>query len=183
MDMPQRYKTNNDYRLFKNVKISKNLLVQGAENVHIDSMDVIEDDVILRGDLGKIQIGRGTIINAGTVIRPSLSSSKPPFEYKYFIIGDHCYVGKKCIINSRNIGNCVWIGDNCILGERTEIGSKVKILPDTYIPPETKIPDNSVFGGNPGKYLGELSEAFEQLLEEFCNDYFLNLIITQGNLN
>ena len=91
----------------------------------------------------------------------------------------HCYIGKQTIVASRSIGNSVHIGNNCILSDRTEIGSNIKILDNTYIPPDTRVTDNCVFGGKPGKYLGEIPDGFEKGQEEFCNQYFNSLIINK----
>ena len=181
MDMPQRLLTFNDFRVIqdKSIKISKKFFAKGLNDVRLDSMDVIEDDVILRGDLGKIQIGQGTIIDQASVLHPCLSSAQPPFEYKHLSIGSHCYIGKNCIICARSIGNNVYLGNNSIISDRCEIGTNVKILEGSYLPPDVKVPDNSVFGGRPAKYLGELTESFEKVIEEFCCNFYLNLIITK----
>lgn len=78
------------------------------------------------------------------------------------------------------MGNYTYIGSDCIVSDRCEIGSNVKILDGSYIPCDTKIPDNSVFGGRPAKYLGELTEGNDMIMSEFCNNYYKNLIITQN---
>ena len=179
MEIPERIKTIDDFRFIseKDIKISKNFFARGLNEVRLDAMDLIEDDVIIRGDLGKILIGPGTILDKGVVLHPCLNSSTPPFEYKNLSIGSNCYIGKQTIVASRSIGNSVYIGNNCILSDRTEIGSNIKILENTYIPPDTRVPDNCVFGGKPGKYLGEIPDGFEKVQEEFCNQYFNSLII------
>ncbi len=179
--MPQRFFTSNEYRVIqdKNIKIAKKFFCRGLNDVRLDSMDVIEEDVIIRGDLGKITIGSGTIIDSGAVLHPCLNAPYPPFDYKHLMIGSHCYIGKNTIVCARSIGNNVYIGNNCILADRVEIGSNVKIPDGSYLPPDTKVLDNSVFGGKPAKYLGEIPETFQLWINEFCSNYYLNLIITQ----
>jgi carbonic anhydrase/acetyltransferase-like protein (isoleucine patch superfamily) len=66
--------------------------------------------------------------------------------------------------------------------ERVEIGSNTKILDNSYVTPDTKIPDNCVFGGKPAKYLGEITEAADIMMSEFCNNYYKNLVITQSTI-
>jgi dynactin-5 len=179
MDMPERYVSNKDYHLIneKNIKISKGFHAWGLNGVRIEAMDLIEENVLIRGDLNRVNIGVGTIIDAGTVLHNCLNSPIPTFDFKTLNIGSQCYIGKNCIISSRSIGNSVYIGKNCILGERSEVGCCVKILDDTYVPPDVRVPDNCVFGGYPGKYLGELCESFEQWIENYCSNFYANLNI------
>jgi dynactin-5 len=114
---PQRFMSINEYKVIPqgNLKISKKFFARGADKILLHSMNVVEDDVILRGDLGKISIGNSTIIDSGTVLRPSLNSITPPYEYKMLKIGSNCYIGKNCVICSLTIGNNVYIGEDCIL--------------------------------------------------------------------
>lgn len=182
MEMPQRFATVAEYRVIKdkNIKISKNFFCRGMNEVRLDSMDVIEENVIIRGDLSRIHIGSGTIIDKGVVLHPCLDSPTPPFDYKNLAIGSQCYIGKNTIVCSRMIGNNVYIGNDCIISDRVEIGSNVKIPDGSYIPPDTKIVDNCVFGGKPAKYLGELTETFQIWINEFCSNYYYNLFVSQN---
>jgi dynactin-5 len=182
MDIKQRFMTSNEFKIIQNnIKISRKFLAAGTKHILIAPSSVVEEKVILRGDLGKvITIGTSTIIDTGAVLRPSLSSLKPPFEYKPLKVGSNCYIGKNSIICALEIGKNVYIGNNCILADRVEVGSNVKILDDTYIPADTKVPDNCVFGGKPGKYLGEITESADIVMSLFCDSYYKNLVITQS---
>ena len=183
MEMPERFLTSNDFRVIndKSIKISKKFFARGLNDIRIDSMVVIEDDVILRGDLAKIQIGVGTILDNAVVLHPCLSSISPPFDYKPLIIGSHCYIGQNTVCSARTIGNYVYVGKNVIIGDRAEIGNNIKILDNSYVPPDVKLVDNSAYGGFPVRFLGEISEGFENKLEDFCNNYYKKLIVSQTN--
>jgi dynactin-5 len=185
MDQNQRIYTTNEYKLIPqgNLKLSKKFFPRGLNQIILNSMNVVEDDVILRGDLGKITIGNSSIIDSSTVLRPSINSATPPFEYKHLKIGANCYIGKNCIISALVIGNNVYIGNDCIISDRVEIGNNVKIEDNTYITPDMKIPDNSVYGGKPGQYLGEITETQDIIMSEYCNSYYKNLIVTQAGIN
>ena len=76
MDMPERYVSNKDYHLIneKNIKISKGFHAWGLNGVRIEAMDLIEENVLIRGDLNRVNIGVGTIIDAGTVLHNCLNS-------------------------------------------------------------------------------------------------------------
>jgi dynactin-5 len=184
MDQQLRLFTTNEYKVIPqgNLKLSKKFFPRGLNQIILNSMNVVEDDVILRGDLGKITIGNSSIIDSGTVLRPSINSYIPPYEYKHLKIGSNSFIGKNCIISALAIGNNVFIGNYCIISDRVEIGNNVKIEDNTYITPDMKIPDNSVFGGKPAQYLGEITETQDIIMSEYCNSYYKNLIVTQPNI-
>ncbi len=117
MDISVRNMTSNEYKVIQqgNLKISKKLFARGHDKILLHSMNVVEDDVIIRGDLGKISIGESTIIDAQCVLRPSLTCQMPPFDYKILKIGSNCYIGKESIICAFTIGNNVKIGPNCVI--------------------------------------------------------------------
>lgn len=117
MDIPQRFLTSNEYKVIPqgNLKLSKKFFARGTNQIILNSMNVVEDDVILRGDLGKITIGNSTILDSGAVLRPSLNSPVPPFEYKHLKIGSNCYIGKNSVICAISLGNNVYIGNDCII--------------------------------------------------------------------
>jgi dynactin-5 len=117
MDQQQRIFTSNDFKVIPqgNLKLSKKFFARGTSQIILNSMNVVEDDVILRGDLGKITLGNSSIIDTGAVLRPSINSSTPPYEYKHLKIGSNCYIGKNSIICAYSVGNNVYIGNDCII--------------------------------------------------------------------
>lgn len=115
--MPVKIVSSSDFRKTPqgNLKICKKFYATGQHQIILTSMNVVEDAVILRGDLGKINVEAMTILDIGCVIRPSLSSVTPPFEYKGIKIGKYCYIGKHSIVSALSIGDYSYIGENCIL--------------------------------------------------------------------
>ena len=91
---------------FKNLQERiKYIINQILENENI----LIEDNVVLRGDLAMIVVGRDTILGENVIVHPSLNSNVQPFEYKNLSIGSYCFIGKNSIISSFKIGNYVYI--------------------------------------------------------------------------
>ena len=81
MDFPVRYYTTSEFKVTPqgNHKISKKLFAKGTNQIIFGSMNVVEEDVIMRGDLAKISLGNSTIMDSGVIIRPCLSSPIPPY--------------------------------------------------------------------------------------------------------
>ena len=181
MEIPVRNKTSHEYRHAEkgNVKLTKLLNYKRMTQIKLNENILIEDNVILRGDLGPIVIGRDSILCENVVIHPSLNGTVEPFEYKSLNIGCCCFIGKNSIISSLKIGNHVYVGENCILSDRTRVGDNVKILDNTYVPSDMQLIENGIFGGYPAQLVGTLNEQNSKLMEFFCNDYFDKLIISK----
>lgn len=47
-----------------------------------------------------------------------------------------------------------------------------KILPGTVLAPDTTVPPFTVFGGNPGSIVEELSESYQEWQTQTCNNYY-----------
>ena len=180
MEIQIRNKSTNEYRHAEkgNVKLSKILNYKRMTQIKLNENILIEDNVVLRGDLALIVIARDTILGENVIIHPSLNSYSQPYEYKNLNIGSFCYIGKNSIISSLKIGNYVYIGENCILSDRTKVGDNVKILENTYVPCDMELVENGIYGGYPAKLIGTVGEQNNKYMEYFCNDYFNKLIAT-----
>ena len=182
METPITYKTTHEFRQTEkgNVKLTKLLNCRRLSQVKLNDNILIEDNVILRGDLGQINLGRDTILGENVIIHPSLNSYVQPFEYKNIGIGSCCFIGKNSIISSLKIGNYVYIGENCILSDRTIVEDNVKVLDNTYVPCDMKLINNGIYGGYPAKLLGTSNDQNIKYMEFFVNDYFEKWVITKS---
>lgn len=116
MELPIRNYTLSEFKLVPNgnLKLSKKFYAKGTANVKLNSLNVIEEGVQLRGDLGLISMAQSTIIDKEALIRPGLSSSSP-LSYKHVKIGANCYIGKRTIVSALTVGNNTYIGDDCVI--------------------------------------------------------------------
>ena len=181
MEIPVRNKTTHEYRHAEkgNVKLTKLLNYKRMTQIKLNENILIEDNVILRGDLAFIIILRDTIICENVIIHPSLNSSSQPYEYKSINIGSYCFIGKNSIISSLKIGNYVYIGENCILSDRTKVGDNVKILDNTYVPCDMELVENGIYGGYPARLLGTSNDQNIKYMEYLVNDYFDKFVISK----
>ena len=181
METPITNKTTHEYRHAEkgNVKLTKLLNYKRMTQIKLNENILIEDNVILRGDLAFIIILRDTIICENVIIHPSLNSSSQPYEYKSINIGSYCFIGKNSIISSLKIGNYVYIGENCILSDRTKVGDNVKILDNTYVPCDMELVENGIYGGYPARLLGTSNDQNIKYMEYLVNDYFDKFVISK----
>ena len=76
---------------------------------------LIDTDVVIRGDLAKIKIGKCVIVLEKTTIRPSFKSLTGGLSFFPIQIGNYSRIGKNCVIEALKIGSFVHIGENCII--------------------------------------------------------------------
>ena len=123
MELPERIKSTHQYRFVPKEKIKISNLchsVRGSQ-IKVKGNDILEDNVILRGDLAVISFDRMVILCENVIIHPSLNQANAPYEYRELNIGKYTFIGKNSIISSLIIGDHVYIGENCILSDRTKI--------------------------------------------------------------
>lgn len=145
----------------KTPKIAKSAFVSEAAyivgDVHIGENASVWPGAVLRGDLGRITIGRSTAVEDNCVIH----SGTPNAPVGDVVIGARVIIGHGAVVHSRRIGDNVLVGMNATILHDTEIGSYCLIAAGCLIRPGMQIPDKSFVTGIPGKISGQ---APEQLL-------------------
>ncbi|CAJ1352809.1 unnamed protein product [Effrenium voratum] len=140
-------------------KVSRGSVLCGSQNISLVGNSVVKPGVVLRGDLQLLKIGKYVIIGENCVLRPSYKKYKGNIAFFPMSIGDYVTVGAKSIVCAAQIGSCVDIGENCIISKRCILKDNSMVLPGTILPADTIVPPLTVFGGNPGRYLGDLPES------------------------
>jgi carbonic anhydrase/acetyltransferase-like protein (isoleucine patch superfamily) len=138
-------------------KIAKSALVSEAAHivgdVEIGENSSVWPGAVIRGDFGKITIGKNTAIEDNCVIH----SGSPLSTVRDVTIGDEVHIGHGAVVNCRKIGNNVLIGMNATVLHEVEIGDFCIIGASCLVSEGMKIPDNSFVVGVPGKIKGQVS--------------------------
>jgi dynactin-5 len=45
-------------------------------------------------------------------------------------------------------------------------------MPDSVVAPNSVVAPFSIMQGNPAKFVGELPESYQEICEEFCEDFY-----------
>jgi carbonic anhydrase/acetyltransferase-like protein (isoleucine patch superfamily) len=134
--------------------------------------------------VGDVEIGEGSSIWPGTVIRGNLSK---------IVIGKYVNIQDNCVVHSEansttTIGNYVSmghkvmchatsVGDNCLLGNGSTVNSYTTIhsgsivAAGTVVLERVEIPPNSLVVGIPGEVKRTISERHIELINKIWNDY------------
>jgi len=121
-------------------------------DVEIDENSSVWPGAVIRGDFGRIKIGRNSAVEDNCVIHSgSLSGVED------VLIGDNVILGHGAVLNCSKIGNNTLIGMNSTVLHDVEIGNFCIIAAGCLVNQGMKIPDNSFVAGVPGKIKGEAS--------------------------
>ncbi len=118
---------------------------------------------VIRGDFGRITIGRNSVIQDNCVVHTD----------DYLDIGDNVLVTHGAVIHGRRIGNNVLLGINAVILEDAEIGDYCLIGASALVLQGERIPDKSLVIGIPGKVRPMSPENLKRLENPTIN-YLLN---------
>ena len=135
----------------ENVSISSSAKIIGNSNIKKNTK--ILDNVIIRGDGEKIEIGENCLFeNRSTVhVASDLLGTK---------IGNNCIIKQYAIIHACLIGNNVKVGENSVVMDGSAVGDYSVILPDTLIPPGKKFDRFSLISGSPAKLIRNIDTNY-----------------------
>eukprot|EP00053_Salpingoeca_punica_P004697 m.50435 g.50435 ORF g.50435 m.50435 type:complete len:190 (+) comp12905_c0_seq3:43-612(+) len=160
-------------------KVSLQSVLCGSQNIILQGKTITHADSIIRGDLANVRIGRQCIIGPRSVIRPppkQFPNKTPSFTFLPITIGDFVTIEEGCVISAAQIGQHVHIGKNCIIGRRCILKDCCKIEDNTVLPPDTVVPPFTVYGGSPGRMLGELPECTKDIHRDLAKNYYAHFL-------
>jgi carbonic anhydrase/acetyltransferase-like protein (isoleucine patch superfamily) len=145
----------------KSVYISENSTIIG--NTSIDEFSNIWFNVVIRGDVNKITIGKYTNIQDLTMLHVSDSHK--------LTVGDYVTVGHRAIIHGSTIGNNVLIGMGSIILDGSIIGDNTIVGAGSLVPQNKIYPSNSLIMGTPAKVVRELTIEEIQSIKNSAINY------------
>lgn len=152
-------------RVGKSVFVSEAAYVVG--DVEIGDGSNIWPGAVIRGDFGRITIGRNSSIEDNCVIH----SGSPTSPVGDVSIGDNVLIGHGAVVNCRRIGSNVVIGMNSTILHDAEIGDFCLIGAGCLVGQGMKVPDNSFVAGVPGRIKGKLTAQQARWIHEGPRQY------------
>jgi carbonic anhydrase/acetyltransferase-like protein (isoleucine patch superfamily) len=120
---------------------------------------------VIRGDTGKISIGKSVSVQDNSVIH---SGQAPHFDV---FIGDEVQIGHGAVVHAKKIGSHVLIGMNATILPEAEIGNYCIIGAGCVVSQAMKIPDNSFVVGVPGIIKGKATAELLGWVKEASREY------------
>ena len=144
-------------------------------DVQIGEKSSLWFNVLVRGDVNYIRIGKRTNIQDGTVIHVTLKTHPT-------VIGDDVSIGHSVTLHGCNIQDRCLIGIGAIILDGVEVGESSMVAAGSLLTPGTKIPPRSLVMGSPARVKKELTDAecadFHSIAERYIqyqDDYRNNV--------
>jgi len=151
-----------DPTLGDNVWVAENAMVVGDIEIGADSS--IWFGVQMRGDVHEIRIGQRTNIQDNAVVHVTRGISGT-------YIGDDVTIGHSAIIHACTIKNRSLIGMGAIILDEAVVEVGAMVAAGAVVPPRKIIPAGQLWGGNPARYMRDLSEAEKVFLPQSAENY------------
>ncbi|MHA6252287.1 gamma carbonic anhydrase [Oceanobacillus sp. CAU 1775] len=143
------------------VFVAKNAVING--DVKIDKDSSIWFHVVIRGDVAPTIIGKGVSIQDLSVLHQSPNTP--------LIIEDGVTVGHQVTLHSATIRKNALIGMGAIILDGAEVGENAFVAAGSLVPPGKKVAPNTLYMGNPAKYVRDLTDADYAEMERVRNSY------------
>ena len=130
-------------------------------DVEIGEGSSIWPGTVIRGDTGKITIGKFTNIQDNSVLHGDDD----------VIIGDNVTIGHRVMCHGRNIGNRVLIGNGAILNDGVLVGEESVIGSGSMILDNMDIPEKSIVVGMPGRIRGSVKDKHVDMIDRIAAGY------------
>lgn len=131
----------------------KCFVAQGAQiigDVEIGEDSSVFFGAVLRGDMAKIKIGKGTNIQDNCTVHNDMGVD--------CVIGNNVTVGHNAVLHSCIIGDNSLIGMGSVVLSGAKIGKNVIIGAGSLVTGKTEIPDGTLYLGSPAKFKRDLTE-------------------------
>ena len=116
---------------------------------------------VVRGDMGRISIGKFTCVQDNSVVHGDAD----------VVIGDHVVIGHRVLCHAKAVGDRVLIGNGATVNDGVEIGDDCVLASGTMVVDNMKIPGRSLVVGVPGRIRGPVEERHTELVKYYCDIY------------
>ena len=130
-------------------------------DVEIGEGSSIWPGTVIRGDTGKITIGKFTNVQDNSVLHGDDD----------VVIGDNVTIGHRVMCHGRNIGNRVLIGNGAILNDGVLVGEESVIGSGSMILENMDIPEKSIVVGMPGRIRGSVKDKHVNMIDRIAAGY------------
>ena len=132
-------------------------------------------NAVVRGDVERVRIRKGTNIQDGAVIH--VTHFKNPT-----LIGENVTVGHGAIIHGCTIGDRSLVGMNAVVLDRAVIGKECLVAAGSVVRGGMVVPDGTMVAGIPAKIIKTLSEDERAMVREGADNYMMYVQHYRGEL-
>ncbi|HEX5413641.1 MAG TPA: gamma carbonic anhydrase family protein [Terriglobia bacterium] len=148
-------------------RVAESAFVAASADI-IGEVEIAEDasiwyQVVLRGDIGPIRVGKHTNIQDGSVLH---SITGVPVE-----VGEWVTVGHRAILHGCTVEDRCLIGMGAIVLNRARVGAGSIVAAGALVLEDTVIPQGSLYVGVPAKLRRKLTERDQAFIDAHSSNY------------
>lgn len=121
-------------------------------------------NAVVRGDVHSITIGNNTNIQDGAIIHCTYQRAKT-------VIGSNVSIAHNAIVHGCTVEDNVLVGMGAIIMDGAVIGSNSVIAAGAIILPGTVVESGSMWAGNPGKRMKDISDEMREVIQRTAKNY------------
>src|SRR5919201_6825460 len=133
-------------------------------DVEIGAESSVWMNVVIRGDLHRIRIGRRTNVQDGTIVHVMRETHPTTIQ-------DEVTIGHGAIVHGCTIGDRVLVGMGAILLNGVEVGADSIIAAGSLLTEGTEVPRRSLVMGSPGKVRRALTDEEVASIRRYAENY------------
>jgi len=133
-------------------------------DVEIGEESSVWMNVVIRGDVNHIRIGRRSNVQDGTIVHV-MHDTHPT------VIGDDVTIGHGAIVHGCTVEDRVLIGMGAILLNGARVGADSIVAAGSLVPERLEIPPRSLVMGSPARVRKTLSDAEVASILEYSGNY------------
>ncbi len=145
-----------------NVWVADNATVAG--DVVIGDESSVWFGVQMRGDVHEIRIGKRTNIQDNAVVHVTRNLSGT-------YIGDEVTIGHSAVIHAATIKDRCLIGMGAIILDEVVVEEGAMVAAGAVVPPRKIIPSGQIWGGNPARYMRDMTDKEKAFLSQSAENY------------
>jgi carbonic anhydrase/acetyltransferase-like protein (isoleucine patch superfamily) len=149
-------------QIHNSVFIAKGAIIIGQ--VSIGEQSSIWFNSVIRGDVAKVEIGKQTNIQDGTIIHTSRNDGPT-------IIGDRVTIGHRALIHACTIHDEAFIGMSATVMDKAIIEKYGFIAAGALIPPGKVIKSKELWAGVPAKFIRYLNQEEIDYIAKSSDNY------------
>ena len=132
-------------------------------------------NVVIRGDVERIRIGKNSNIQDNVVIHVTHFANPT-------LIGENVTVGHGAILHGCTVKDGALIGMNAVVLDRAVVGEGALVAAGAVVTPNTHVTAGRLAAGVPAKVMRHLSDAEEQMVKEGSGNYIMYAKHYRGEL-
>ena len=118
---------------------------------------------VIRGDMGRIVIGKYTCVQDNSVVHCDTDAA----------IGDNVVIGHRVVCHAKEVGDRTLLGNGSVVNDGVTIGAECVIASGAVVLDDMQIPARSIAVGVPARVRGEVQDRHLKLGEYFNGVYIL----------